>query len=105
LLLPVARAAAIVAHGAAAEHVEPLPLGETNAPAGSGPMHEALLQGKNPWLQANPHWLPLHVGCAFATAVLQALPQELQFFASFVVSVHVPLHRADVGAVQPVAQA
>jgi hypothetical protein len=32
------------------------------------------------------------------------LPQVLQFFASVDVSVQVPLHSVDVGALQPVAQ-
>jgi hypothetical protein len=39
LLLPVANAAPIVAHGAVAVHAEPLPLGDTKAPLGSAPMH------------------------------------------------------------------
>ena len=91
--MPVARAAAIVVHGCAAVHVEPLPLGDTNAPltvSASGMQLVGAAAGhpRNPLLQANPHSLAAHVGDAFATVVLHTSPQLPQLLRSVVVFVH-----------------
>jgi hypothetical protein len=50
-------AAAIVVQGCAAVHVEPLPLGDTNAPltVSAAGMHVFASQRRKPVSQANPH--------------------------------------------------
>jgi hypothetical protein len=60
----------------------------------------AVGQAEKPLLHVMLHAPPTHAGWPLVTP-LQALPHVLQFFGSFVVSVHVPLHSDGVGALQP----
>jgi hypothetical protein len=60
-------------------------------------------QALKPLLQLKEHALDLHAGWPLVMPE-HTLPQVLQFFASVDVSVQVPLHSVDVGALQPVAQ-
>jgi hypothetical protein len=48
--------------------------------------------------------LATHVACAFATPVVQTLPQLPQSFTLVLVSTHVPPHRSGVLAWQPERQ-
>jgi hypothetical protein len=81
----------MVAQGCVEVQVVPLPcVGDTNAPSTvSGPgMHVFVLHSKKPVLHANPHWLVMHVGVAFSTAVVHTSPQLPQLERSVVVSAH-----------------
>jgi len=62
---------------------------------------QAPLQKVYPVSQANPHTLVTHTGWALATAVEHALPQEVQLFASLVVSTQAPLQSVGAAAGHP----